>query len=67
MERPPLAAAHRERFEDERLGLEDEELLGWLVELRLSQETNLVVDVFMGPRQERQWVLAMKELVHRLT
>lgn len=67
MERPPLAAAHRDRFEDEWLGLDDDELLGCLVDLRLRHVTDLFVDRLMGPRQNRHWVLAMKELVQRPT
>lgn len=67
MERPPLAAAHRDRFEDNCLGLDDENLLGWLVNLRLRHLTDLFVNRLMGPRQNRQWVLAMKDLVQRPT
>lgn len=51
MERPPLAAAHRDTFENDVFGLDEDELLGWLVDLRLSHDTELVVDVRMLPRQ----------------
>lgn len=45
--------------------LDNEELLGWLLNLQLWEPSDLLREDVKGPTRHQQWVLATKELAHR--